>query len=97
MRLPFITSVAGVLALAALTIAPTVAAPVQYRAFGDAVSLNPQPRPPLEQSKFVDLGDTVSINPQPLPPKDWHRRLILGDSVSINPQPLPPRFFKIFD
>lgn len=43
---------------------------------GDAVSLNPQPLPPVAGSERVQL------NPQPLPPR--------GTLSTLNPQPLPP-------
>lgn len=62
---------------------------------GDAVSLNPQPLPPVEIAArpHSHRGDEVALNPQPLPPR-WLGLLIhaaLHDAVALNPQPLPPK------
>ena len=96
MRLLFTTSIASVLVLTALPIAPANATSARYAEFGETVSLNPQPLPPREIIRFINLGDTVSLNPQPLPPKLRRRvfRFGDGDEVSLNPQPLPPRVFE---
>lgn len=91
----FRTAVAASSLLAALTLAPAYAASIQTSAFGEAVSLNPQPLPPREGFMSSGLGDTVSLNPQPLPPRLVRRKVHigLGDEVSLNPQPLPPKAF----
>jgi len=96
MRLLFITSVTSVLVLTALPLAPANAAAEGYAEFGETVSLNPQPLPPRETVRSINLSDTVSLNPQPLPPKLRRRafRFGVGDEVSLNPKPLPPRLFQ---
>jgi hypothetical protein len=93
----FRTAVAASSLLAVLIAAPAYAASIQTSAFGETVSLNPQPLPPREGFMSLSLGDVVSLNPQPLPPRLVRRKVHigLGDAVSLNPQPLPPKVFGV--